>query len=141
MIEIFLLLLGARVVRRKWWIVALAGSVWLILGAYFLYDSFLDTRLSGTWFAIPMLIEAAVSAFGGVQTGGTERSLRFGKAILLVLIALVVVEAPWHEDMIVGILAVTYSSMYVASGVALDLGSSHRDLMPSERTAPVDDLP
>ena len=105
MIEIVLLLLGARVVRRKWWIVALAGSVWLILGAYFLYDSFLDTRLSGTWFAIPMLIEAAVSAFGGVQTGGTERSLRFGKAILLVLIALVVVEAPWHEDMIVGILA------------------------------------
>ena len=43
--------------------------------------------------------------------------------------------------LIVGILAVTYSSMYVASGVALDLGSSHRDLMPSERRAPVDDLP
>ena len=35
----------------------------------------------------------------------------------------------------------TYSSMYVASGVALDLGTSHRDLMPSERRAPVDDLP
>jgi len=43
--------------------------------------------------------------------------------------------------LIVGILAVTYSSMYVASGVALDLGSAHRDLMPSERRAPVDDLP
>jgi preprotein translocase subunit SecF len=43
--------------------------------------------------------------------------------------------------LIVGILAVTYSSMYIASGVALDLGSAHRDLMPSERTAPVDDLP
>jgi preprotein translocase subunit SecF len=43
--------------------------------------------------------------------------------------------------LIVGILAVTYSSMYIASGVALDLGSSHRDLMPAERRAPVDDLP
>lgn len=43
--------------------------------------------------------------------------------------------------LIVGILAVTYSSMYIASGVALDLGTSHRDLMPSERRAPVDDLP
>ena len=43
--------------------------------------------------------------------------------------------------LIVGILAVTYSSMYVASGVALDLGSSHRDLMPAERRTPVDDLP
>jgi preprotein translocase subunit SecF len=43
--------------------------------------------------------------------------------------------------LIVGILAVTYSSMYVASGVALDLGSSHRDLMPTLKTDPVDDLP
>jgi preprotein translocase subunit SecF len=43
--------------------------------------------------------------------------------------------------LIVGILAVTYSSMFVASGVALDLGSSHRDLMASERRGPVDDLP
>lgn len=43
--------------------------------------------------------------------------------------------------LIVGILAVTYSSMYIASGVALDLGTSHRDLMPAERRAPVDDLP
>jgi hypothetical protein len=31
--------------------------------------------------------------------------------------------------------------MFVASGVALDLGSSHKDLMPSERQAPIDDLP
>ena len=43
--------------------------------------------------------------------------------------------------LIVGILAVTYSSMFIASGVALDLGTSHRDLMPAERRGPVDDLP
>ena len=43
--------------------------------------------------------------------------------------------------LIVGILAVTYSSMYIASGVALDLGTTHRDLLPAERRAPVDDLP
>jgi preprotein translocase subunit SecF len=43
--------------------------------------------------------------------------------------------------LIIGILVVTYSSMYVASGVALDLGVTRRDLMPSERRTPVDDLP
>jgi preprotein translocase subunit SecF len=43
--------------------------------------------------------------------------------------------------LIVGILVVTYSSMYVASGVALDLGVTRRDLMPSERRTAVDDLP
>ena len=43
--------------------------------------------------------------------------------------------------LIIGILVVTYSSMYVASGVALDLGVTRRDLMPSERRTPVDDMP
>jgi preprotein translocase subunit SecF len=43
--------------------------------------------------------------------------------------------------LIVGILVVTYSSMYVASGIALDLGVTRRDLMPSERRTAVDDLP
>jgi len=43
--------------------------------------------------------------------------------------------------LIVGILAVTYSSMYIASGVALALGTMHRDLLPAERRAPVEDLP
>ena len=43
--------------------------------------------------------------------------------------------------LIVGIVVGTYSSIYIASGVALDLGVSHRDLLASERRAPVDDLP
>lgn len=43
--------------------------------------------------------------------------------------------------LIVGIIVGTYSSIYIASGVALDLGVSHRDLLASERRAPVDDLP
>ncbi len=43
--------------------------------------------------------------------------------------------------LIIGILVVTYSSMYVASGVALDLGANRRDLMPAERRGPADDMP
>ncbi len=43
--------------------------------------------------------------------------------------------------LIIGILVGTYSTVYVASGVAYDLGASHRDLIPSERRTPVDDLP
>lgn len=43
--------------------------------------------------------------------------------------------------LIVGILAVTYSSMYIASGVALDLGSNYKDLLPEVRRGSVDDLP
>lgn len=43
--------------------------------------------------------------------------------------------------LIIGILVGTYSTVYVASGAALDLGVSHRDLIPSERRTPVDDMP
>ncbi len=66
-------------------------------------------------------------------------------ATLIVVVALYVFGGPalrgFGLALIVGILAVTYSSMYIASGVALDLGSAHRDLMASERRTPVDDLP
>lgn len=43
--------------------------------------------------------------------------------------------------LIIGILVGTYSTVYIASGASLDLGVSHRDLLPSERRTPVDDLP
>ena len=66
-------------------------------------------------------------------------------ATLIVVVALYLFGGPALKGfglaLIVGILAVTYSSMYIASGVALDLGSTHRDLMASERRTPVDDLP
>jgi hypothetical protein len=105
-IELFFLLIGARVVRRKWWIPFVIGSGWLALGAFFFVDAFFDTRIPATYFAAPLLIDAIVSTIAALQTAGTERSLRFGKAGLLMAIVLVlIVEAPWHEDMIVGILA------------------------------------
>ncbi len=66
-------------------------------------------------------------------------------ATLIVVVALYLFGGPalrgFGLALIVGILAVTYSSMFIASGVALDLGSSHRDLMASERRTAVDDLP
>lgn len=43
--------------------------------------------------------------------------------------------------LIIGILVGTYSTVYIASGAAMDLGVSHRDLIASERRQPVDDLP
>ena len=108
MIELFLLLIGARVVRRKWWILFLLGSVWMMLGAFFFADAFTDSRIPPTWFALPLLMDAAISLFASVHTVGTERKLRIAKAVLFVGIALVLVEAPWHVDMIVGMLAGTF---------------------------------
>lgn len=43
--------------------------------------------------------------------------------------------------LIIGILIGTYSSIYIASAVALELDLTARDLMPPKRSAEVDDLP
>ncbi len=43
--------------------------------------------------------------------------------------------------LIVGILVGTYSSIYIASAVALELNLTARDLMPPKRSAEADDLP
>ena len=41
----------------------------------------------------------------------------------------------------IGIVIGTYSSIYVAGAIALDLGASARDFMPPEKRGDVDDLP
>ena len=108
MIELFLLLIGARVVRRKWWILFLLGAAWMALGAYFFADAFTDTRIPATYFALPLLLDAAISLVAAVSAAGAERKLRIAKAVLFTAIALVLIEAPWHVDMIVGMLAGTF---------------------------------
>lgn len=108
MIELFLLLIGARIVRRKWWILFLIGSVWTLLGIVIFADAMADDRIPPTFFTIPLMIDAVISLFAAYSTVGTERSLRIGKAVIFVVITLVIIEAPWHEDMIVGFLAGTF---------------------------------
>jgi preprotein translocase subunit SecF len=41
----------------------------------------------------------------------------------------------------IGIVIGTYSSIYVAGAIALDLGASQRDFMPPEKRGEVDALP
>ena len=41
----------------------------------------------------------------------------------------------------IGIVIGTYSSVYVAGAIALDLGASGRDFMPPEKRGEVDELP
>lgn len=109
MAELLVLLIGGRLIRRKWWLLFTVGLVWMALGLFFFADAFIDEiRIPPTFFAVPLAIDAAISLFAAWTSRGTERSLRIGKAVLFLAIILVVVEAPWHEDMIVGMLAGTF---------------------------------
>lgn len=64
---------------------------------------------------------------------------------LLTVIALFVLGGEtlrgFSTALIVGIVVGTYSSIFVAAGLALDLGLTQEDLLPSEKKQAVDDLP
>ena len=64
---------------------------------------------------------------------------------LLTVIALFVLGGEtlrgFSAALIVGILVGTYSSIFVAAGVSLDLGLTQEDLLPSEKKQAADDLP
>jgi preprotein translocase subunit SecF len=74
-----------------------------------------------------------------------SRTLLSSGTTSLVVIALVAFggEAlrPFGVALLVGIVVGTFSSIYVASALALDLGLTQRDLMPSEKRKEVDALP
>jgi preprotein translocase subunit SecF len=74
-----------------------------------------------------------------------SRTLLSSGTTALVVVALVAFggEAlrPFGVALLVGIVVGTFSSIYVAGALALDLGLSQRDLMPPEKRGDVDALP
>lgn len=74
-----------------------------------------------------------------------SRTLLTSGTTALVVIALILFGGPalrpFGVALLTGIVVGTYSSIYVAGALALDLGLSQRDLMTPEKRAEVDDLP
>jgi preprotein translocase subunit SecF len=64
---------------------------------------------------------------------------------LIVVVVLYVLGGPalagFSEALIIGIVAGTYSSIYISAAVALDCGLKAEHLMPASAKKPVDDLP
>lgn len=109
MFELLFLLVGGPALRRKWWIAATVGGIWLVIGIVIMIDALAETmRFPSIYFAIPLGIMAAVSfAAGFASDAGAHRALRFIKAGLCVVMVLLIVDAPWHSDILVGLLVGT----------------------------------
>jgi len=63
----------------------------------------------------------------------------------IVVVALLFLGGPvlrgFSEALLIGIIAGTYSSIYISSAVALDFGLNAEHVFPSEKKSPVDHLP
>jgi preprotein translocase subunit SecF len=74
-----------------------------------------------------------------------SRTLLSSGTTLIVVVALVLFggEAlrPFGIALLAGIIVGTFSSIYVAGALALDLGLTQRDLLPPEKRGVADDLP
>jgi preprotein translocase subunit SecF len=74
-----------------------------------------------------------------------SRTIMTKVVTLIVVVALYVLGGPvlrgFSEALIIGILAGTYSSIYISSAIALDCGLTAEHLMPTAVKRPIDDLP
>ncbi|MBS7544245.1 HdeD family acid-resistance protein [Ancylobacter oerskovii] len=109
MIEVLMLLIGARAIRHKWWVVGIIGLVWLAMGVVILVNALSDEwRIPTHWFTVPLLLDAVASLAAGLGSTGTRRALRFSKAGIMVAISLLIILRPWGSDMFIGFLVGTF---------------------------------
>ncbi len=109
MIELAAILIGAEEVRRRGWLLALAGALWMALGAFFFLDALVDEwRISDIWFVVPLVIDGCFSLAGAFSSAGAGRGLRLTRAAAFLGIALLMIVGHSHSAMIIGFVAGTY---------------------------------
>ena len=104
MVELVLILYGADVVRRRWWLLALAGLLWFGLGLAIFVNALLEeVRINPVWFAIPLVIDGLLSLGAAFASIGAGKGLRYAKAGLFLFLALLIYATAGRADMVIGI--------------------------------------
>ncbi|MGU3494428.1 HdeD family acid-resistance protein [Xanthobacteraceae bacterium A53D] len=103
MIQLALLLVGARTLRRRWWVLGLLGAALILLAAAIMVD-LVDgiTVLALRFFAIAFLLEGVIAL--GAVAGAKDRMARIlqgVKAGLLLLIGVLIIDNPFQNTTIV----------------------------------------
>ena len=105
MIRLVLLLLGADFIRRYWHVLALIGLAWGVIGVSLCIDA-LDGVLVFplTLFGYLLLLESLATLFLASSGVGAQKSLRYLKGGLFLLIAALVISLHHTSDMVLAML-------------------------------------
>jgi uncharacterized membrane protein HdeD (DUF308 family) len=104
MIRLLLLLLGAKLVQRRWRALLAIGAGWSALGLFTLLDA-LDgaTLIRPHYFGYLLLLEGLVTLLAGVLAS-RRRVQQLVKAIILLLPAVIIIAQPRHSNMLIAML-------------------------------------
>lgn len=115
MIRLVLLLLGADFIRRNWHALAVAGLAWGAIGVSLMIDA-LDGVLNFplTLFGYLLLLESLVTLWVANSGMGAQKTLRYVKGTLFLLIAILVITQHQASNMALAMLF----------GIAFTIGGS-----------------
>ncbi|WP_083444524.1 HdeD family acid-resistance protein [Herbaspirillum rhizosphaerae] len=132
MIRLVLLLLGADFIRRYWPVLALIGLAWGVIGVSLCIDA-LDGVLVFplTLFGYLLLLESLATLFLASSGIGAQKSLRYLKGGLFLLISLLVISLHPTGDMV---LAMLFGAAFTIGG-GLQIASALVVRFPSWRMA------
>ncbi|WP_443114229.1 HdeD family acid-resistance protein [Herbaspirillum seropedicae] len=131
-IRLVLLLLGADFIRRNWHVLALAGLSWGAIGVSLAIDA-LDGVLNFplTLFGYLLLLESLVTLWVANSGIGAQKTLRYVKGALFLLIAVLVITQHQASNMALAMLF----GIAFAIGGALQITSALVVRFPRWRTA------
>ncbi len=131
-IRLVLLLLGADFIRRNWHALAVAGLAWGAVGVSLMIDA-LDGVLNFplTLFGYLLLLESLVTLWVANSGMGAQKTLRYAKGGLFLLIAILVITQHYASNMA---LAMLFGLAFTIGG-ALQITSALVVRFPRWRTA------
>lgn len=132
MIRLVLLLLGADFIRRYWHVLAIVGAIWGVIGISLFIDA-LDGVLVFplTLFGYLLLLESLATLFLASSGVGAQKTLRYVKGGLFLLISLLIISSHSTSNML---LAMLFGAAFAIGG-CLQLASAMVVRFPNWRWA------
>jgi uncharacterized membrane protein HdeD (DUF308 family) len=105
MIQLFLILCGSRLIRRRWWVLFLLGTLWMLAGCFLFLDA-LDGALLVPliYFTIPLALDGVWTLISSFSSTGGGRMLRLVKTTVCFLAVILIILTPQYSGVTIGIL-------------------------------------